>query len=69
MQDQDLCWDIDTVCQFFGGTKPINPSTVYRGVKAGRIPPPYQPTPGISRWVPDECRDARRKQIAERDAT
>ena len=57
-------WDIEQVCAYFGGAKPLHPATAYRGVKAGRIPPPYHPTPGISRWVPDECRAAREAMIA-----
>ena len=27
---------------FFGGTKPLHPSTVYRHIKAGIIPPPIK---------------------------
>jgi len=28
--------DRDGVCRFFGGAKPIDPSTLYRNIKAGR---------------------------------
>jgi hypothetical protein len=34
-------WDIHVVCKFFGGSKPLDPATVYRGIKDGRIPTPY----------------------------
>jgi hypothetical protein len=34
--------DIGAVCQFIGGTRPIHPSTYYRGVKAGRYSAPEQ---------------------------
>jgi hypothetical protein len=38
---QDEQWlDISAACAFIGGTRPINPSTFYRGVKAGRYPAP-----------------------------
>ena len=59
-------WNIEQVCVFFGGEKPLHPATAYRGIKAGRIPPPYHPTPGLSRWIPDECHAAREAMIAER---
>ena len=41
--------DIKTACAIIGGSKPISEPTYYRGVKAGRLPPPEHPTPGISR--------------------
>ena len=28
--------DRDATCHFFGGTRPINPATLYRGVRKGR---------------------------------
>ena len=34
--------DIVAACEFIGGTRPINPSTFYRGVRAGRYPAPEQ---------------------------
>jgi hypothetical protein len=60
-------WRIDEVAAFFGGPQPLNPATVYRGIVEKRIPQPYHPSPGIARWVPEECYDARDKMIAERD--
>jgi hypothetical protein len=30
--------DRRAVCQFFGGTKPLNPATLYRGIRKGRYP-------------------------------
>jgi predicted DNA-binding transcriptional regulator AlpA len=59
-------WDIGVVCKFFGGSKPLDPATVYRGVKSGRFPPPYHPSPGISRWDPGECHEARAAQLKQR---
>jgi predicted DNA-binding transcriptional regulator AlpA len=40
---------------FFGGTKPLHPSTVYRHIKAGRIPGPIKISAGCSRWSLAEC--------------
>jgi hypothetical protein len=60
-------WRIEEVAAFFGGADPLHPATVYRGVEAGHIPPPYHPSPGLSRWDPDECRAARAKKLAARD--
>ena len=39
------------VCAYFGG---INPSTLYRGIKAGRFPRPVR-IGGSSRWLRQEC--------------
>ena len=55
-------------CAFFGGDKPLNPSTLYRGIKKGRYPKPCHVGPNSSRWVRSECQEARQKLIeAERD--
>jgi hypothetical protein len=41
---------IDQACRIVGGDeKPISAATYYRGVKAGRLPAPEHPTPGVSR--------------------
>ena len=41
---------IREACRMIGGDeKPVHPSTYYRGVDAGRYPPPEHPSPGISR--------------------
>jgi hypothetical protein len=41
---------IHQACRIVGGNeKPISAATYYRGVKAGRLPAPEHPTPGISR--------------------
>jgi predicted DNA-binding transcriptional regulator AlpA len=42
--------DRDATCRFFGGTRPINPATLYRGVRKGRYPKPVKVGPGSSRW-------------------
>jgi len=66
--DDDELLDLDAVCEFFGGTRrPLDPSTVYRGIKDGRYPPPVKPSPGISRWLRSECQAAMTRLIAQRD--
>jgi hypothetical protein len=40
--DDDEWLDINAVCQVIGGTRPVNPSTYYRGAQAGRYPLPEQ---------------------------
>lgn len=47
------------VCAILGGKEhPISKATLYRNIKAGRLPPPEHPTPGISRWRPSQIREA-----------
>jgi predicted DNA-binding transcriptional regulator AlpA len=43
------------VCRLFGGTRPINSSTLYRGIRQGRYPKPVHVGPGSSRWLREEC--------------
>jgi predicted DNA-binding transcriptional regulator AlpA len=50
--------DRDGVCRFFGGSKPIDPSTLYRNIKAGRYPRPVKVGPGSSRWLRHEVEAA-----------
>jgi predicted DNA-binding transcriptional regulator AlpA len=52
MQAQLL--DKGEVCRLFGGTKPINASTLYRQIKAGKFPKPIR-VGGSSRWLRSEC--------------
>ena len=46
---QDEWLDISAVCAFIGGTRPINPATYYRGVKAGRYSAPEQRGANVKR--------------------
>jgi predicted DNA-binding transcriptional regulator AlpA len=46
------------VCRFFGGTKPLDPATLYRGIRKGRYPAPVKVGPGSSRWLRAECEAA-----------
>jgi len=52
------------VCRFFGGTRPLNPATLYRGIRKGRYPEPIKVGPGSSRWLRTEC-EAALAQMAE----
>jgi predicted DNA-binding transcriptional regulator AlpA len=47
--------DRDEACRFFGGTRPLNPATLYRGIRKGRYPRPVKVGPGSSRWLREEC--------------
>jgi len=47
--------DKRTVCAFFGGTKPIDPATLYRGIRQGRYPKPIAIGPQVRRWSREEC--------------
>jgi predicted DNA-binding transcriptional regulator AlpA len=59
-------WDRRAVLEFFGGTKPLHPSTLYRGL--GLIyPRPINTSGNTVRWLADECRATLQRMIAERD--
>ena len=47
--------DRKEVCYLFGGSKPIDASTLYRGIRQGRYPKPIKVGPGSSRWLRSEC--------------
>jgi predicted DNA-binding transcriptional regulator AlpA len=53
------------VCRLFGGTKPINPSTLYRQIKAGKFPRPIH-VGGSSRWLLSECQAVLRQLVEAR---
>jgi predicted DNA-binding transcriptional regulator AlpA len=58
------------VCRFFGGTKPINPATLYRGIREGRYPRPVKIgvtlLGGSSRWLRAECEAALQSMVEGR---
>lgn len=62
---QDLL-DRKAVCCLFGGTRPINAATLYRGIRAGRFPAPIHVGPNASRWLRHECEAALQAMIAGR---
>ena len=54
------------VCLLLGGSKPINPSTLYRGIRQGRYPKPVKLSPGCSRWLLTEIEAVIRSMVAAR---
>jgi predicted DNA-binding transcriptional regulator AlpA len=50
--------DRPAVCRLFGGSRPIDASTLYRGIGKGRYPKPVKIGPGSSRWLRNECEAA-----------
>ena len=54
------------VCRLLGGTRPINPSTLYRGIREGRYPKPIRVGPNSSRWLRAECEAVLRKMTEAR---
>jgi predicted DNA-binding transcriptional regulator AlpA len=57
VEDEKL-YDIDFVCGFFGGSKPLHIATIYRGMNEGRYPRPVRPSPNVNRWVGRELKAA-----------
>jgi predicted DNA-binding transcriptional regulator AlpA len=51
------------VCRFFGGSRPINAATLYRGIRDGRYPRPVHIGPGSSRWLREECESALQSMV------
>jgi predicted DNA-binding transcriptional regulator AlpA len=67
MQPNDpLLLDRAEVCRYFGGSRPINSATLYRGIAKGRYPAPLKIGPGSSRWLRCECDAALQAMIARR---
>jgi predicted DNA-binding transcriptional regulator AlpA len=61
--DDELITKKET-CRILGGNeKPLDPSTLYRGIKLERFPPPKHPSPGLSRWSKREVLATRRRII------
>jgi predicted DNA-binding transcriptional regulator AlpA len=58
--------DRKAVCEFFGGSRPINIATLYRGIRAGRYPQPVKVGPGSSRWLRRECEVALARMMEAR---
>ncbi len=58
--------DRSAVCRYFGGSRPINPATLYRGIRDGRYPAPVKLSPGASRWLRVECEAALQSMIERR---
>jgi predicted DNA-binding transcriptional regulator AlpA len=63
--DPDLL-DVKETCRFFGGTRPINAATLYRGVHLGRYPAPIRVGANSSRWLRSECEVSLAAMVARR---
>lgn len=50
--------DIKACCALVGGTRPVHQSTIYRLINRRLWPKPVRVTPGSSRWLASECREA-----------
>lgn len=53
------------VCRFFGGNKPLDPATLYRGIRQGRYPQPIK-IGGSSRWLRTELETALQAMVEGR---
>jgi predicted DNA-binding transcriptional regulator AlpA len=60
--------DVKAVCDFFGGSKPLDQSTLYRGIAADRYPRPVRVGSKTVRWLRRECEATLKDMIAARDA-
>ena len=58
--------DRPATCALFGGSRPIDAATLYRGIKKGRYPKPVKIGPGSSRWLRSECEAALAAMIERR---
>ena len=60
-------WDRQAVLEFFGGNKPLHPSTLYRGMVSGIYPRPINTSGNTVRWIASECEATLEKMITDRD--
>ena len=60
---QNHLLDRAEVCRYFGN---IHPSTLWRGIKAGRYPAPIRIGPQLRRWSRAECETALREMTEAR---
>jgi len=56
------------VCTLFGGSRPLNASTLYRGIRKGTFPAPIH-VGGSSRWLREECEAVLQAMIGRRAAS
>jgi predicted DNA-binding transcriptional regulator AlpA len=57
--------DKAAVLRMFGGTRPLNASTLYRQIKQGRLPRPIK-VGGSSRWLRNEVEAVLRGMVEAR---
>lgn len=57
-QDDDML-SVREVCIFFGGKKkPLDQSTIWRWVRAGKLAPAIRMSPLVVRWKLSDCKKA-----------
>jgi predicted DNA-binding transcriptional regulator AlpA len=57
-------WNIKKCRRRIGGEETeVHSSTVYRMIAKGLWPKPVHPSPGISRWIDEECEAALAKLV------
>ena len=54
--EDDGFYDLEFVRSYYGGNRPLHAATIWRGVKAGRYPPPRKTSPNVCRWLGRELR-------------
>jgi predicted DNA-binding transcriptional regulator AlpA len=59
--------DVYEACRLIGGSRPINPATLWRGVKDGRYSKPIKISRQAVRWKRSELQRDIERMIAERD--
>ena len=59
--------DVYEACRLIGGSRPINPATLWRGVKEGRYSKPIKISRQSVRWKRSELQRDIERMIAERD--
>ena len=66
-EDTDDLVPVSVACEELGGRDtPLDPSTLYRGIRRGLYPPPIKVGPGMSRWSRIELREAKKSRAAVR---
>jgi predicted DNA-binding transcriptional regulator AlpA len=61
----DRLLDVRAVCERLGGSRPLNPATVYRAVAANMLPPPVK-FGRVSRWLESEINEVIKQRAVAR---
>jgi predicted DNA-binding transcriptional regulator AlpA len=59
--------DRPAVLKFFGGSRALHTSTLYRGISDGTYPRPVKVSSSAVRWLRSECEAAAHRMLAARD--
>ena len=68
MSSEELL-DEQAACRFLGGSRPIHPTTLWRGIKAGRYSKPFKVSAQLVRWFRSELAADVERMAAERGNT